>query len=308
MLNNGLRYTGGLTPEQDSSFLEELISKVSLAYAIFRGGGDTPLPAGPLVDLIVAEKLRVPDGFAEQAGLGAEAISAWARAVEGAKPYRNAMQLIADRFPDWWRAADGAGRAALAKHLPNLGPAVADLGDAGVADLLAAGEPALACAASYALADAAAMRAIASVARAGRNQPERCWAVLGELAANFPLSLIEESREAERFLPALGRTVEAAGAGWAEAVELAARLVKNDPSSAYGVLEAVPKALAGAGDKQAYLGQFSELVKAMGNRVAGVCLKRLPGARESAATVERAIALSARYGVQAGERYLEGAL
>ena len=298
-----------MTPEQDSRFLDELVSKVSPAYEIFRGGGDFPVPAGPLVDLIVAEKLHVPAGFAAQAALGAEALTAWGRSVEGAKPYRNAMQLIVDRFPEWWNAADEAGRAALAKYLPQLAPAVADLDPSGVPDLLAAGEATFACAASYSLADKPAVRAIGAVARAGSRDAARCSAVLAELAAAFPISMIEESREAERFLPALGKVVEAAGSGWAEAVELATALVKNDASSAYGVLEAVPKALAVVkSDRQAYLGQFLALVRALGNRVSGVCLKRLPAAAGADVTVERAVQLASRYGVLAAERFLESSL
>jgi hypothetical protein len=301
-----------LTPESDRSFLDELVSKVSPAYEIFRGTGEgesQAVTAGKLVDVIVAEKLRVPDGFAAQAALGDQALEAWSNAVEGAKPYRNSMQLILDRFPAWWSGTTIAGRVALVKHLPSLGPAAFDVGDAGIVDLLAAGEAALACAASYALADKPAVQAIAKVARAGASDPERCSAVLGALAAAFPISLIEECREAERFLPALGKAVDAAGSGWAEAVELATLLVKNDPSSAYGVLEAVPKALAVAkADKQAYLAQFTALVKAMGNRASGVGLKRLPASSHAAPVVEQALRLAGQYGVNAAERYLETSL
>jgi hypothetical protein len=315
------RYTGGLSTEQDSAFLQELIQKLSPAYEIFRSRAEdraddsaedsdaTPVAAARLVDVIVAEQLRVPEGFGSRAALGNQALEAWGNAVEGAKPYRNSMQLIVDRFPEWWRTADIPGRVALVKHLPTLGPAVADVGDAGVIDLVAAGEPALACAASYALADKPAVQAIAKVARAGASAPERASAVLSELAAAFPISLIEDSREAERFLPALGKAVDAAGAGWAEAVELATTLVRNDPSSAYGVLEAVPKALGSVkGDKELYLGQFAALAKALGNRVAGVCLKRLPASTQAPAVVDRAIQLASLYGVNAAERYLETSL
>jgi hypothetical protein len=302
-----------LTPDFDLSFLEELVTKVSPAYEIFRGSGQgQPAAAGKLVDLIVAEKLRIPDSFAAQAALGDHALEAWGNAVEGAKPYRNSMQLILDRFPDWWRGTTVAGHVALVKHLPSLGPAVADVGDAGIVDLLAAGEAALGCAASYALADRPAVQAIAKVARAGAGELERCSAVLAALAAAFPISLIEESREAERFLPALGKTIDAAGSGWAEAVELATLLVKNDPSSAYGVLEAVPKALASvrgdAGAKQAYLAQFTALVKAMGNRASGICLKRLQASATAGTVVQQAVRLAGQYGVNAAERYLETSL
>jgi hypothetical protein len=115
--------------------------------------------------------------------------------------------------------------------------------------------------------------------------------------------MIEDSREAERLLPALGKAVDAAGDGWAEAVELAAVLLANDASSAYGVMESLPKSLAQAPDKKLYLAHFVALVRALGNRAAGVCLKRLPGGK--AGVAEEAVTLASQYGVLAAERYLE---
>ena len=296
--------------EQDSSFLDELISKVSPAYEIFRGTAvEGKIAAGALVDLLVAEKLRVPANFAQGSALGEDALVAWARSVEGAKPYRNAMQLVLDRFPDWWTATDAAGKSSLTEHLPHLAPAIADVGDGGVNALLKVGDAAFGAAAAYSLANAEAVRAVVSIARAGPADRERCSAVLNKLVEAFPLKMIEDSRDAERLLPALGKTVEASGNGWAEAVELATLLVTNDPSSAYGVLEALPKSLAGAtADKQEYLRQFVSLVAALGNRCSGVCLKRLPHSAQAPAAVERALHLASLYGVQAAERHLEASL
>lgn len=295
-------YTGGLASEENSRFLEELISKVSPAYAIFRNGG---LGAGSLVDLIVSEKLRVPEAFAERGAMDEAALTAWSKAAAGGKPYRDAIQVILDHFPGWWQNAGESGRAALAQYLPQIAPAAADLGDTGIRDLIAIGEAALATAATYSLADTAAVKAIAAIARAGRADSGRCSTLLPKLVDAFPLKMIEDSRDAERFLPALGRAIEASGEGWAEALELAITLVANDPSSAYGTLEAIPKALAKAQDKQAYLAAFASLAKAMGNRVAGLCLKKLPGAGR--AQIDTTLDLADRYGVLAAERYLESA-
>jgi hypothetical protein len=300
-------YTDGLTDPQDNTFLSELVHKVSPAYAIFETAGTGPVPAGRVVDVLVAEKLRVPAHFADQAALPEPAWAAWGASLEGAKPYRNSMQLIADAFPAWWSVADEAGQKALARHLPLLAPAVADLGKEGVGDLLAAGEPALQAAAAYSLADTKSVQAILAVARAGKADPQRCGQVLNALCEQFPISMIEDSREAERLLPALGKAVAVAGDGWAEVVELATALLANDASSAYGVMEDLPKALAAAANKQAYAAQFVALVRAMGNRVAGVALKRLAAAGTSPVAGE-AVTLAGRFGVLAAERYLESKL
>jgi hypothetical protein len=285
--------------------LSDCVERVSPAYAIFRGGAPE---AGPLVDLIVAEKLKVPGDFAQKSVLGSEALALWSATAIAAKPYRDAMQTVVDYFPRWWQPATPETQAALKRHLPSMAQALADLGDEGVRDLIVLGEPALACAAQYSAADKASVRGVAVAAKAGAEDSERCGALLDQLRAAFPVSLIEEDREAARILPALGRAVSAAGAGWSEVLELALLLIP-DPSSAHGVLNALPKALTKTpGQEREYLSQCVSLIGAIGPRVSGLALGKLPGAANAAEVTKNAVELARAYGSLAAERWLEKAL
>jgi hypothetical protein len=289
-------YTGGLAAHSDPNLVESLIRDVSPVYVIFRHAGPE---AAPLVDLIISEKLNTPADFAQCGLLGTEALTCWAATARAAHPYRSAMQVVLLRFPGWWRDATPAQHQAMMAHLTQLAPAIGDLLDEGVRTLISAGQPSLACAASYALTTGDAVRAIVRIAGRGVDSPTVRDELLARLTEVFPAEKMEESRDAERFLPALERATAAAGDGWDLALRIGLQLAASDISSAYGTCLELPKAIAKAPAPRPYLENFLALVTALGNRSAGFCLKKLPQAQDAAA-VEDVTRTAAGYGVEAG--------
>jgi hypothetical protein len=285
-----------LAAHTDPNLIESLIRDVSPAYAIFRHAGPE---AAPLVDLIVSEKLDVPGDFADAGSLDAEALNCWAATARSAHPYRSAMQVVVNKFAGWWRDADSEQRRAIVAHLPQLAPSIGDLLDEGVRQLITAGKPALACAAAYSLTTGDAVKAIVQIAVCGTEQPGVRDEMLRHLAEVFPAEKMEESRDAERFLPALARAVAAAGGGWDVALRIGTHLAAADVSSAYGTCLEIPKAITRAAEPRPYLEQFLALVTALGNRAAGVCLKKLPASNNPAA-VEDVVRVASACGVEAG--------
>jgi hypothetical protein len=285
-----------LAAHTDPDVLESLIREVSPVYAVFRHAGPE---AAPLVDLILSEKLNAPEDFAEAGKLGPEALDCWARTARSAYPYRSAMQVVLLRFAGWWRDAGPGQREAMAAHLPQLAPAVGDLLDEGVRTLISAGKPALACAAVYALTTGDAVRAILRITSRGDAAPAVRDELLARIPEVFPPERMEDSRDAERFLPALERAAAAAGDAWDLAVRIGLHLAASDVSSAYGACLELPKAIAKAPAPRPYLEQFLALVSALGNRVAGACLKNLPASNQ-AAGIEQVVRIASSFGVEAG--------
>jgi hypothetical protein len=285
-----------LAAQTDPNLLDTLIRDVSPAYAIFREAG---AEAAPLVDLIISEKLNVPEDFAQCGSLGADALACWGATARAAHPYRSSMQVVLLRFPGWWRDSTLEQREAMKAHLPQLAPAIGDLLDEGVRALISAGQTALACAAGYALTTGDSVRAIQKIAAHGTASPALRDELLNRLAQVFPAEKMEESRDAERFLPALERAAAAAGESWDLALRIGLQLAESDVSSAYGSCLEMPKSIAKARSPRAYLDQFLALVTALGNRAAGACLKKLPLVDNPALT-EEAVRAASAYGVEAG--------
>lgn len=266
--------------------------------------------AGQLADLIVSEQLPSPRSLpANPAELRALRLS-----VENARPDRRAMHFLLDSFERWLDALSPAARAEFLETFPKLAPAAHDLGEAGMRLMLEAVnlEPKLlGCAAAYAMTTAEAIRAAAALVH--RAASHHCGGLVDKLVATFPAERMEESRDAEKLLPALAGAAQAAGDAFAPALELALALVARDVSSARGALRSLPGALRGvpAGSEGFYLDDFRLLIEHIGIGVNGVCLTDLPrwyasfGAERTRAFVSRACQAAHAFGRIAGQYFLE---
>ncbi len=268
----------------------------SPSYGIFEGLDDPHLraEAAQLVDFLRGEQVPMPQG------IPAEAIPFLRAAAEAAHPDRRCLTLLATHFPSWLARLDGAARLVWLEGLSGLGPALADLGDDGMSQVIAGinREPrTLSCVQAYALTTREIVRAMATLAVDAPIE----W--LQRLVAAVPLSKMEESKDAERLVPALVPVREALPA----LVTLAERSI----SSAYGTAKALPASLKKVENRQEYLDDFALLAGTVGLSSCGFVLEALPGLYRSAGAspTRRWVALAAEcaraYGASAGQAFLE---
>jgi hypothetical protein len=264
--------------------------------------------AGRLIDLILSEQLAAPVRFPPE-----DAIPALRAAVEKAKPDRRCMEYLLKSFAGWVEAVSPAARGAFLEVIPELAPAAYDLNDEGmrmVLEAAAADTGILRPVAGYAMTTDEAIRAVASIARQAAEH--RRVDLLQALATAFPAEKMEESKDAEKLLPALKRMVEVARA-WTEGMQLGIALAERNASAARSASKDLVTVLGRlpAGDHGPYLDDFRLIVEAVGIRAAGFGLRTLPGLyqRHGAGPVRRFVSLACQAaesaGVLAGEAFLE---
>lgn len=252
--------------------------------------GEVRRNGAALVDFVLAEKMTwpaVPPG---------EAIGCLMAALENAHD-RRCREAILAGFTGWYANLSGEARPAFLKSFPALGPAVHDLGATGmqrVVELTNQDAGMLAPVAAFADMTGDIIRSVVGVAKTADVE------LMERLAAMFPVSRVEQDREAERLLERLD-TAPAA-------LPLILRIAEKSVSAAAGVL----KDLGGKTLDPDYLRWFERLVETMGPRANGWCLSKLPGLIKKhgkdkvGQVVEMAVEVGRLYGVLAAEALLEG--
>jgi hypothetical protein len=151
---------------------------------------DARRDAGLLADLIVREELRAP------AALGpADAVSCLRRSLEAALPDRKCAQFLLDHFASWEATVTPQSRTAFLEGLPELAPALADLGAGGMQRVLdhLNREPRLfPCIYAFAMTTKTALETVIELAAI------HPLAELQRFNSVLTLSKMEESKEAER--------------------------------------------------------------------------------------------------------------
>jgi hypothetical protein len=293
--------------------LAQIAKSVSPIYALTVEVADPEArrEAGLLADFVVTEQLPPPKSL----DLDADQMRVLRLAVEAAKPDRKCIPYLMERFPVWTAQVSSTARAGFLESLPVLAPAAYDLGDEGMAQVIEAGnvDPALLpCIAEYAMSTADTVRAAARLAQ--RAASHHRTGLLQTLVDVFPAQKADESREAEKLLPAMRAATEAAGdAAWPAAMELALELTRNDVSSARGTLDSLPGVIrqVPVADLGPYLEDFRMLVEHIGIRVNRICLTELPawyrrhGSERTRAFVSCACQVAEEYGAVAGQHFLE---
>lgn len=267
--------------------------------------------AAALVDIVVEESLATPPSFADDLALIAAmppheaevVLDAWAASVTAAKPERGTMKFILERFPAWYQSCPPLAREPWLAGMPKLAPAAKGVADEGMSNLClameATGDPYTAhklieSAASYAMTTDPAIRAIAALQlAAARHQRPDLWL---QIAQSFPAERLEENRDAENFLPALAKMVEASREEAVPALELGAVLAANNASSARAACE---KFAAAA--KPGLFSEARDVIATLGTRAIGASLTKLP----NPALIVQVLEMRREYGVQAALRLLE---
>lgn len=247
--------------------------------------------AAKIIDFALTQHLPVP--AIDQAS---EANGCWRAAIQTAHPDRKCVSYILTNFSAWWKRIEPPARPAFLEGFPHLAPAVHDLSNAGMGHVIQAvnRDPRLLPVIySYAMTTGEAIRAVARLATS-------CdVAQLQKLVDVFPAQRMEASKDAERFLPALGAVPDA--------LPLALVLTEHNVSSAY----AVCRALKNLDRPPTYVDDFRLLVECIGISVSGVCLHELPrwhkqhGAEATHRFVQAAAECGRTYGVHAGQQFLE---
>lgn len=266
------------------------------SYRLFEGLEDPRLraEAAKLVDFLRGEQVPVPQG------VPADTIPFLRAAAEAAHPDRRCLTLLAAHFPAWLAKVSDAARPVWLAGLAGLGPALADLGDDGMSQVIAGvnREPrTLACVQTYAFTTKEIVRAMAALTVDAPLE----W--LQRLVAAVPLSKMEDSKDAERLVPALVPV--------REALPALVTLAEHSVSSAYGTAKALPASLKKVQNRQDYLDDFALLADSVGLSSCGFVLDTLPSLYRSAgvAQARRLVALAAEcareYGASAGQAFLE---
>jgi hypothetical protein len=290
--------------------LQTHLEQLGPAYRVFDrlSGPHQREAAAALIDFLHSEQFRIPEWFADPP----DALPCLRAAVKAAHPDRKCIAFLIERFPGWLSAVAPGSRPAFEEELPNMAPAVFDLNDAGmrlVLEVASADPRALKHIAAYAMTTAEAIRAIAAIAHSAVAHHR--IDLLESLVAAFPAAKMEESRDAERLLPAIASAAAAAGPAWPQLLAAAITLTRLDVSSACGTCKSLPKAIARVSDPAAYLADVDSILGAIGLRAIGLCLKTLP-AWHSIHPVENvrrfvqvACAASREFGVLSGMAFLE---
>lgn len=287
------------TTATPNPILSEHASQLDPAYRILDTLTDPKLraEAARLIDFLSGEQIALPERLAP------ELIPALRAAVEAAHPDRKCLALVAARFPAWAAMVEGeAARSAFFEGLPALGPAIADLGDDGMSRVIGAvnRDPRLMAAiGSYALTTKEIVVAMARLAAS----PAVPVDVLQRLVGAVTLAKMEESKDAERLVPAV--------TPFPDALPALVALAEKNPSSAYGAAKGLGAALKTVGDgaRAEFLADFRLLAETVGLSSVGFVLDTLPKyyARPQAARafVRLAADCAREYGQRAGQAFLE---
>ena len=285
-----------MKPLSDHPIFSAHVSELDPGYRIMDGLSDPALraEAARLIDFLRAEQIDIPQD------VPSGALPFLRAAAETAHPDRKCLSLLAARFGTWFSQVKPESRVAFLDGIIPLGPALADLGEAGLGDLIAAvnRDPRLmACISSYALTTKEIVLAMAKLAVDGPVE----W--LQRLAGAVTVAKMETSKDAERLLPALALVPDALPA----VVTLAERNV----SSAYGACKGLPAALKKVERRAEYLSDMRTLAETVGISSTGFVLDTLPGLyrqigpEQAHAFVELAAECARQYGQSAGQAFLE---
>ena len=272
------------------------VGELGPVYGILQGAQGAERQAGArVIDLVVGERLPLP----EHPGWPAESLPCLAAAVEAAHPDRDCIGYILHSYAGWLDVA-GPARAKFLEDFPRLAPAAHDLGEEGMRMVLSAlrrDSRAVSLVGVYSMTTPEAARAMARIVDAAPAD------MVARLVAVFPAEKMEQSKDAERFLPALGEVPQA--------LSLAVALAARDISTAYAVCRRLPAVLKSHANAGVYLEDFEVLAGTIGPRVAGWCLKTLPGlyAKHGLEAARNFVTLAAQtardYGALAGEAFVE---
>ncbi len=246
--------------------------------------------------------------------------AAWRRTLEAADPDRPGMALALGLFGHWLSVAPAA-EAPLLAGIAGIAPVLAELKADGVLDVVtvagSAPDPAAlwTAAGAYGSTDGATVLGI--IRLGARAQSWDQPALLDRLRVALPPERTDESRDAERFIPALAafgeRAVALGQAHGQAAVALALTLAENHVSSGYSVATDGRRVLDAmdAVTALAYLEDFGRLADTVGARVTGFGLKTLPGlypkhgAARTRAFVQAAASVAEAYGTTAAQWFYE---
>ncbi len=269
----------------------EHIRELHPAYGLFSILTDavSRKAAAELIDFLLAEEIPLPEVFHPMP----ESLPALRDAVKAAHPDRKCIAYILANVSKW-------NDPSVRDSLPALAPALLDLHDDGMAMLLEAAAldgRAVSAVAAYSMTNKAIVRAAAGLAlhatRTGRIGD------LQRLTAACPAERMEESKDAEKLLPAV--------AAVPDALALAAAIAQRNISSARGVC----LKLAKLDRTPEYLSDFQLAVEAIGVQSVGFCLETLPGLyaahglERTHAFVAMAAEAAREYGSHAGQAFLE---
>ncbi len=283
----------------DNPILSAHVTELDPGYRLLEGVSDERLRSegARLIDFLRAEQIAVP------LDIPASALPYLRAASEAAHPDRKCLSLLAARFGAWLGQVKPGSQRAFLEGIASMGPAISDLGEQGMGDVIQAvnREPRLmACIGSYAFTTKPIVLAMAKLAVDARVE------LLQRLVAAVPVASMEDSRDAERLIPALARVPEALGAIVA--------LAERNPSSAYGACQGLPAALKKltAGEARAgFLDDFCRLAETVGISSVGFALNTLPGlyGKLGLEPTRQFVSLAAdctrQYGQSAGQAFLE---
>lgn len=308
-------YTGRLNPHGAiASHLEEL-SRKQRGYEWLGAIEDAVerREAARLVDYLVGQEIAVPDSLGSELGDTPHAMVALRASVEAVHPDRKCVSFLLNGFAGWLKAVAPSSRQAFLDGLPQLAPAVHDLGDEGMRLVTAAVSVApsvMASLSAYALTTADAIRAMAKLA--ARAAESDCVDALETFTGAFPAALMEDNKEARKLLPVVEHAAAAVGDSACDALlRLAAAITARSVSSANGTLGRVAEAAKRVINPRSYLEDFAILVRWIGIQACGVGLEKLPewhkqhGAERVRVFVEVAAAIARGNGARAGEAFLE---
>jgi len=321
----------------------ELVRAVSPAYTLFdllanleldtESRALTEKEVARFVDLVVFQEIDVRAVKVRACAeallalpypMSRRAIAAWCGTIEAAATSRRMMQEIAHGFDAWIAGLTPPVLEAALDLLPALGSVMPEIGADGVREILAALAEQKTREARERL--ARALRAygettgpiVLACCRLGRRVSSTPRAAeLDTLAETAPVAAMEESYDSERLLPALAALCDAAAAAdpaaWEPAWTLGLRLAQQDHAGALRACRSMAKRLGHIGpDKTAACLDLSiRLLDALGPRVLGYCLRRLPGRIEKHGVetmqrfVQAAVEMAATRGITAAEAFLE---
>ena len=283
----------------DNPILSAHVAELDPGYRLLEGVSDERLRSdgARLIDFLCGEQIDVP------LDVPAPALPYLRAAAESAHPDRKCLSLLAARFGAWLGQVKPESQRAFLEGIASMGPAVADLGEQGMGDVIRAvnRDPRLmACVGSYAFTTKPIVLAIAKLA------VEAPVELLQRLVAAVPVGSMEDSKDAERLVPALAQVPEALAAIVA--------LAERNPSSAYGACQGLPTALKKltAGEaRTGFLDDFRLLAETVGISSVGFTLNVLPGlyVKSGFEPTRQFVSLAAEcarlYGQRAGQAFLD---
>lgn len=276
-------------PEQDS-LIDAHINKLAPAYQWLRTMEDPRIrsDAARIIDLALTAKLALPPEPPSDDSVR------WLRMALEQTDDRQCRRALLDNLGNWLNQVDPPSRRVFLEGLPQLAPAAADLARSGMNEVIAAvnRDPRLMpCIYAFAKTTREIVHSAARLAV--------CAAVsdMQRLVVLFPLSRVEEDREAERLLGRLG--------GVPQALPLLLAIAERNVSSACGTA----RKLRGKLLNQEYLALFEQIVVATGTGSIRWCLGKLPelvSSNQAGLLVPAAVEIARRYGAVAAQAFLEG--